>query len=685
MRPRVSRSTRSSRPLDRRAPRRPCTRRRARRSTRCRSTTRTRRTASNRARVTPRPSGHTPRHADRRHRCDRERRDERARGAAADDRVHSILGVARRLPDVRGPKTAFARADIAGRPRAAPARRRLRGPSRLADPALADRHALTDERRRVRAGLRCRGRGRRAEPRLRVVDRRLLAGAEGPGRRDVAARRCPDELVRAPEGGGRAGARRFEREQPGVRVVRLPAGADDETRGGRGGAAPVLRAAAAEPAAAGRTGCASCRTFPAPSPRSCMPTTSVRPTAWRPPATCTGRFNVAADPELDGSRLAAMLGRADRHDPGADARAAAASSRLACTAAADLARLARPGLRSAAARLRPRTAELGWEPRHDAEGRCASCWAASRRVPRGDAAAAARRSAWRSSRRASAAGSCDRGRPGSAAYCRDERAAPDRRPAADGRGLRPAAGRGGVRLVRRPRARARDVAAELRAELRSLRAERAAAFAAAARPRLARRARRRRHRPRGLARLGGRSRPAAAATAVRGAAARARGAVPAARRPLRRSRGSRARVDRGRDGRGVGARRARRVGRRGAARALASGRDPAAARDAGRRGDRPLERPRRRGDGRGEAGRLRVADGRDEAPRRPRSRRSPEPKPAADPEDTAETDEPVEEPTSPWRSRRSRRAAASSAAAGPSSPRPPTPGRPVLERHQSPR
>src|SRR5919199_1470884 len=87
-------------------------------------------------------------------------------------------------------------------------RRRLRRPPCLVDPALARSDgALADERRRLEPRLSSGGRSRRHEPRLRVFDRRVLAGAEGPcGGRDVADRRSPDELLLAPQGRGGAAA-----------------------------------------------------------------------------------------------------------------------------------------------------------------------------------------------------------------------------------------------------------------------------------------------------------------------------------------------------------------------------------------------------------------------------------------------------------------------------------------------
>ena len=126
-----------------------------------------------------------------------------------------------------------------------PTRRRRRGgPSGVADPAVARPGGGARGRRR-RLATRVRGgradRGGRARPRL--VDRGLLARAEGPaGRRVVAARRDPLVLLLAPQGGGRAGAGCVRGRS--ARRAHAP-GADLQARGRLGDPAAVHRAAAA--------------------------------------------------------------------------------------------------------------------------------------------------------------------------------------------------------------------------------------------------------------------------------------------------------------------------------------------------------------------------------------------------------------------------------------------------------
>ena len=166
-----------------------------------------------------------------------------------DDAVDSVLGLARRLATATYAKTEFAAADVTRDDlvRALP-RRRLRHPSRLADPALArPAHALADQRRRLLTRARRGGGGRRSRPRRRLLDRRLLAGPEGARRRELAARGDPGQLVLAPQGGARAASRslRVRARDAG----RPPApGADHEAGERRERASPLHRPVPAEPA-----------------------------------------------------------------------------------------------------------------------------------------------------------------------------------------------------------------------------------------------------------------------------------------------------------------------------------------------------------------------------------------------------------------------------------------------------
>ena len=129
-----------------------------------------------------------------------------------DDAVTSILGIARRLPAARFAKTEFA---VGGRrprrPRPAPRRRRLRRPPRLADPALARRGRpfagrTWTARSRTFAAVVAAG-----VPALVVassVGAYSAARRRPAGRRELADRGDPGELVLAPQGRGRAPARR---------------------------------------------------------------------------------------------------------------------------------------------------------------------------------------------------------------------------------------------------------------------------------------------------------------------------------------------------------------------------------------------------------------------------------------------------------------------------------------------
>ena len=176
-----------------------------------------------------------------------------------------------------------------------------------------------------------------------------------------------------------------------------------------------------------------------------------------------------------------------------------------------------------------------------------------------------------------------------------------------------------------------SVASELRAELHSLRAERSAPSHFADEDWPVNAAQRRR--PAG-GRLG-RQGAAAARPRLHRAPARARRRVPAAGRAPRRHRRPQRRVDRARDGRRLGARRPRGVDRGRQALSLAPRRDRPAGGRAGtgrRRQHRAVGHAGRRVDGdRRAAGGLGVEDDRDEAARRPPSRRAgaaPEPAPA---------------------------------------------------------
>ena len=116
---------------------------------------------------------------------------------------------------------------LARRPRPAPPRRRLRDPSRLADPALArPGDALAHERAGLHARLRRRRRGGRAGARLRLVDRRLLprpavTWTEGRVDESWPNEGVPTSWYAQHKAEVERRLDRFEQEHPDRRVVRL--------------------------------------------------------------------------------------------------------------------------------------------------------------------------------------------------------------------------------------------------------------------------------------------------------------------------------------------------------------------------------------------------------------------------------------------------------------------------------
>src|SRR5215203_6375962 len=169
---------------------------------------------------------------------------------AAEERVKSILGLARRRPRAEFAKTGWVEANRDGRPRVSLPRRRRRRSSRLAHPALSrPSRSAAHECRWQRARLPRRRGGGRTRAHLRLVGRGLLAGTEGSKRgRELAARRGTDELLRAAQGGGGAGARSLRERASGGEGGAHATRTDLQARGGKRSAATLPRPSAPEPA-----------------------------------------------------------------------------------------------------------------------------------------------------------------------------------------------------------------------------------------------------------------------------------------------------------------------------------------------------------------------------------------------------------------------------------------------------
>ena len=168
---------------------------------------------------------------------------------ARDDAVESILGLARRRPTADYAKTEFAAADVT-RDDLVPHFRGADCVIHLAWLIQPSRDERTLRETNVEGSARVLeavAGGGRPRARRRLLDRRLLARAEGAGRRELAAGGRADELVLAPQGRAGAAARRL---RGGARRARRPpaAGADHEARERRRGAAALHRPLPAEPA-----------------------------------------------------------------------------------------------------------------------------------------------------------------------------------------------------------------------------------------------------------------------------------------------------------------------------------------------------------------------------------------------------------------------------------------------------
>ena len=268
------------------------------------------------------------------------------------------------------PRTRWVTADVASDALAAAVRRRRRRDplAWLIQPAATRAQLRARQRRRLAAGVRGGGRGRRACARARVVGRRLLARA----RRTVAVdeswptRRGADVVLLAPQGGGRTRAGRAWRRPTELRVVRLRPGLIFKREAGS-----EIRRLFAGPLLPSRcSGPALLPVLPLPDglvlqavhgddvgrglPAGACPRTRARGVQRR------GRAGARPGDARPRAR------RAPRRAAGAPVRAAR-RPHLARAPSADPARLAGHGARRAGHGHRRARAELGWRPRHTAE------------------------------------------------------------------------------------------------------------------------------------------------------------------------------------------------------------------------------------------------------------------------------------------------------------------------------
>ena len=242
--------------------------------------------------------------------------------------VDEIVGVARGACRRPAAEDAWARADVA--------RDDLEPLLRGADASCTSRGSSSPRatrpsptRRTSRAARGCSRRpaapawGRSSTPRRsgRTRPARRTAPSTSRGRRPAIA----DLVLLAPQGRGRARARRFEAAHPEMRVVRLRPGLIFQRAAATGirrlFAGPFLPSPLVRrglvPSSRATRGCA---------PRPCTPTTSPTPTGARSSTPdARGAFNIAAEPPLDGDvrREAARRQRGRR--PGAACCAAAAA------------------------------------------------------------------------------------------------------------------------------------------------------------------------------------------------------------------------------------------------------------------------------------------------------------------------------------------------------------------------
>ena len=139
-------------------------------------------------------------------------------------------------------------------------------------------------------------------------------GPEGPrGRRVLAARGCAEPLLLAPQGAGRADARRARGRHPDAAHRAAAARADLQARGRSGDPAPVRRPVPARPRCCDPVACRCCRCRRGSSCSACTATDvgeAYRLAALSPDA--RGAYNIAADPVLDQAELARVLMRPRR-------------------------------------------------------------------------------------------------------------------------------------------------------------------------------------------------------------------------------------------------------------------------------------------------------------------------------------------------------------------------------------
>ena len=248
------------------------------------------------------------------------------RALGSDERIEEIVGVARRRPrDLQLPRTVWRQADVA-QDDLAP---HLAGADAVVHLAWLIQPSR-DERttHRERRGLGPGVRGRRPSRRGTIVYASSVgAYSEGPKDRAVDESWPTEGIVTSFYSRHKAAVERildsFEAAHPGVRVVRLRPGlifqreAASEIR--RLFAGPLLPSALLR-----RRSSRSCRAIPACASRPCTRTTSHE--AYRLAVLgdhARGAYNVAADPVLDGERLAKLLGARAVRVPAAVLRAGA--------------------------------------------------------------------------------------------------------------------------------------------------------------------------------------------------------------------------------------------------------------------------------------------------------------------------------------------------------------------------